>query len=248
MDCDRLVIGYDAVDVAALPAGGDYYLAYIDGNWPTYNEVKARFPNARILTITTTGENHADICDVESGDVTPDRATAGYGLMWDAIYCSVDTKPEVDAYMAARFGTPWNWYAADPTGVEHQAEGAVATQWAWPGHGSPGNYDISYGDASWIDPTPPTPPAPAPTPSTDFLDPELEIIVSLASSPVDAFNVYVRDKWAMYRTDELTLAGRAYLWAGYSGPWKGSLDFVLACIIDTAKSSGVLRPQFAGAV
>lgn len=90
-----------------------------------------------------------------------------------------------------------------------------------------------------------TPPVP-PTPSS-FLDPYLEIVMSLASSPTDALNVFIRNAWATYRSDTLSVLALEYLQAGYNGPWKGSLDFVLACIIDTATEQGHLRPMFAGA-
>ena len=91
-----------------------------------------------------------------------------------------------------------------------------------------------------------TPPVPNPVPP-GFLAPDLELIMSLASSPADALNVFIRNAWATYRTDTLSVLGLEYLQAGYYGPWKGSLDFVLACIIDTATTQGHLRPMFAGA-
>ena len=76
---------------------------------------------------------------------------------------------------------------------------------------------------------------------------EMDLLMSLASNSNDAFNVYVRDKWATYRSDTLTTPAVEYLRSGYTGPWHGSLDFVLACIIDTATTQGHLRPQFIGA-
>ena len=114
----------------------------------------------------------------------------------------------------------------------------MATQWADPGNGSPGNYDISVTNGQWPF---------RPTPTVQPSDPYLELIMALASSPTDALNVFIRDKWAQYRTDTLTVPALQYLQAGYNGPWHGSLDFVLACIIDTATTSGHLRPMFAGA-
>ena len=80
---------YDAVDVAAIPANAQIILAYIDGYYQTYSAVRARFPNALILTVTTTGLNAADICDVESGDATPAIAAKGVAAgLYKTVYSS----------------------------------------------------------------------------------------------------------------------------------------------------------------
>lgn len=152
---------YDAVDVAAIPAGAETVLAYIDGDFQTLGAVRARFPHATILTVTTNGRNRANICDVESGDATPAIAAEGVrdGL-YKTAYSAKSNKGPLDAAMGA---LNWDWYAADPTGEEHLDSDSVATQWAWPGHGSPGNFDISVTNGTWpnVAPVPaPTPPAP----------------------------------------------------------------------------------------
>lgn len=85
------------------------------------------------------------------------------------------------------------------------------------------------------------PPAPPSVP----LDPYLEIIMSLANSPADALAVFIRSQWVACRTDAFTVPAQQYLIAGYNGPWHGSLDAVLACIIDTARTQGHLRPGIA---
>ena len=156
---------FDAVDVPAIPADAQTILAYIDGGYVTYAAVKARFPNARILTVTTNGKNRADICDVESGDATPAIAAAGVRAgLYPTVYSALSTR---GALTAALWGLEWNWYAADPTGVPHIVPGSVATQYAWPGYGSPGNYDISLAEDAWLNPPAPPPP---PTPQeTDVL-------------------------------------------------------------------------------
>ena len=236
------MIVYDAVEVSAIPADAQIVLAYIDGNWPTYSQIKTRFPHATILTVTTNGFNTADICDVESGDATPAIASAGvkHGL-YDTVYCA---RSNLGPLVTAMSDLPWHWFAADWTGVQHLVPGSVATQWAAPGFGSPGNYDISVTNGVW--PHPPVPPAP-PQPTVN-LDPYLELVMSLASSDADALNFLIRDRWATYRSDPITMPAFHYLQEMYAGAWGKSLDLVLACIIDTAKTSGTLRPQFAGAV
>lgn len=183
------VSGYDAVDVAAIPAGGAFILAYIDGDYVTLPAVRARFPNARILTVTTDGRNKADLCDVESGDATPATFAQGFrdGL-YDTAYSDVTTKPALDA---ACEGLDWNWFAADPTGVEHIPPGAIGCQWAWGQLGQvPGNYDADVVLASWLDP--------APTPSPD--PPGGSMAVSaltgdFKSGQIDGFQVSDNTLW-----------------------------------------------------
>lgn len=161
---DPLVTIYDAVDVPAIPSTAEVVLAYIDGIYVTYPAVRFRFPNATILTTTTSGTHPADLCDVESGDATPEIAAQGlrnglYALR--TLYSDLSTKPALDK---ACEGLEWFWFAANPTGIPHLAPGSVATQWAWGSLGqAPGNFDISVGLASWLDPTPPGPPPPPPT-------------------------------------------------------------------------------------
>ena len=158
-------IGYDAVNVAALPAGGDWYLGYIDGMNTTghYAKVRARFPTATILKVTTTGQNAADICDVESGDATVQIAVNGVkGGLYDIVYSQTSNQAALTAGLKGR---QWGYFAADPTGVPHLVPGSLATQWAWPGYGSPGNYDISE---SVNVPVPP-PPAPSTPPEAEML-------------------------------------------------------------------------------
>ncbi len=132
---------YDAVQVSAIPSNATTILAYVDGRYRTYAAVKARFPQARILTVSTTGATPANILDVEPGNIQPQGARlwveAGFGHI---IYSDRADKVRLDQALA---GLTWQWYAADPTGVAHLVPDSIATQWAWPEHGSPGNYDMS---------------------------------------------------------------------------------------------------------
>jgi hypothetical protein len=134
----------DAVQIAALPPCAAY-LAYVDGRYRTYSALHAKYPTATILTVSTTGQTAADILDVEPGNAQPPRArlwvTSGLGsAMGDIIYSDRADYPRLQKALA---GLSWKWYAADPTGAPHIVPGSIATQYAWPRHGSPGNYDIS---------------------------------------------------------------------------------------------------------
>ena len=232
-----MTIIYDSITVEALPWDPTaIYLGYVDGAWPTYTRVKQRFPNSVVLSVTTTGFTKADICDCETGDATPEVAAAGLANgLYHTIYSDRSTLP---ALVKAIGNQRWHWFCADWTGVPHLVPGSVATQYADP-PASGGNYDISITDGVW--------PSLPPSPALPFLDPDMEILMALASTPTDALNAYIRDKWAIFRTDPLTVPAVQYLQAGYNGPWHGSIDAVLACIIDTAQTSGHLRPMFAGA-
>jgi len=66
----------DSINADQLPAGYDQYLAYLDGKWPTYNTVRARFPHARVVGLTVTGHTGAHGvafpgADSEPGDLDP---------------------------------------------------------------------------------------------------------------------------------------------------------------------------------
>ena len=155
-----LLTAYDAVDVPAIPGDAQIVLVYIDGQYVTYNTARLRFPNARLITITTRGTNYADLCDVESQDATPQIAAQGlrdglYAL--EALYSDRSTKGDLDVACA---GLPWNWFAAAPGSPAQLVPGSVGTQYAWPGYGSPGNYDISVIDSNWLNGAPSPPPAP----------------------------------------------------------------------------------------
>jgi hypothetical protein len=235
---------YDSIDPTKIPANAELVAGYVNGHWPTYSRLAGLFPNATLVSIAVTADADAMVLDVEEGDATPAQAPAWIQRQRarggdPTIYCSrVSMWPAVQAAVAAAKIAPPHYWIADYTGTPHLVPGSVATQWT-----DAGPYDISETNGTW-----PHQPVPPPAPSPSSLDPELELIVSLAASQQDAFNVFVRDKWAQYRTDGLTPPATQYLWAGYTGPWKGSLDLVLACIIDTASAQGHLRQQYAGAV
>jgi hypothetical protein len=169
---------YDAVDVAAIPAGAQIVAGYVDGNWPTYTEVVKAFPNAQTVSITVKGAPGARVADCESGDLTPQSAAG-----WAKAEIAAGRRPTIyysranaAAVSAALQNTgvaisEVDFWVADWTGSEHLVAGSVATQWADP-PSSGGNYDISETVESW--PTVPTPepgpvpnPAPAPAPPYD---------------------------------------------------------------------------------
>jgi hypothetical protein len=67
----------DSITPGNLPGGYNAYLGYVDGDWPTAKALGARFPAARIVTLTVLGGNAvADGCDIENGDLSPESGAA----------------------------------------------------------------------------------------------------------------------------------------------------------------------------
>lgn len=165
-----LLTGYDSTNALALPEGADFYLGYVDGfrTFNNYAEVRARFPTARILTVTTVG-SRADIADIEMGDLTVAAGAALYlSGQVRALYSDISDGPAI----ASAVGGPFNWWPAAP---------GPARLFNNPGHanivgtqyGFQGSYDTSIALASFVNPQPPDPRDPEDTPKMDgFYDPE----------------------------------------------------------------------------
>lgn len=179
---------YDAVDVAAIPKDAQIVAGYVDGNWPTFDELVAALPDAQHVSITVTGKPGAMVADCETGDLSP-RTAAGWAKSEIAagrrpcIYYSRSAAGEVSAALqndGIALGEVDYW-VADWTGAAHVVPGSVATQWADPPK-SGGNYDISETVDTWpivTVPVPPsapapTPPAPTPAPSGGFMPPTVK--------------------------------------------------------------------------
>jgi hypothetical protein len=60
---------FDDTNVSLMPTAAAE-AGYVGGRWPTYNELKAKFPNARLLGIAVTASEDAECLDVENGDAT----------------------------------------------------------------------------------------------------------------------------------------------------------------------------------
>lgn len=168
---------YDSISVASYPADTQLALAYIDGHWPAAAAVQARFPNARVftLTTTTTGNPTAEGYDCEKGD-----GDALSAVSWATNKIATHERPLIYCSRLGRPGYGWPWvlsacYAAkiplsaidfgiaDATGAAHLVPGSVFTQW---GQGGNGAYDISQTNGTWPYASP-APPIPPPSPSIE---------------------------------------------------------------------------------
>ena len=99
---------YDSVTIDNLPPGGDYYLAYVDG-WAqvTPPKIRAKFPNAKVLTFTTDHTFLAQFFDIEKRAGTIAQAVGwfrmciDYGIETPGFYCSLSNMPELQRTLAA---------------------------------------------------------------------------------------------------------------------------------------------------
>ena len=67
-----MVTMLDSVNVENLPHDpGYWYAGYVNGAWPTFEELRKRFPRNTCVSITVTAERIANVLDVERGDATP---------------------------------------------------------------------------------------------------------------------------------------------------------------------------------
>lgn len=98
---------YDSVDVTLLPADAPAYAGYVNGSWPTFDKLKARFPKARLLSVAVQADRDAECLDVETGDATVGQAPNWHarqvhrGLRRPAIYTQASNLKLLERTMAA---------------------------------------------------------------------------------------------------------------------------------------------------
>jgi hypothetical protein len=152
---------YDSVDAAALPASAQMVAGYANGRYPSYEAIKQRFPRIPVIGIGVFGSalhHPAHVLDIENGDATPEE----FGPWARAMRLMDVRRPTayigkarlIELLHHRRRGQILDVWVADWTGDHHElaAVGAnvVAVQFAAPGHGSPGEYDVSaVYDDSW---------------------------------------------------------------------------------------------------
>ena len=162
---------YDGVDPSSVPAGADVYAGYVNGNWPSYNALVAKFPNAQHVPITVFSAGDAQVLDVEQGDASAADVPAwlnrqrARGQHRPTIYCSRIGAPGygwqnvIDACNSAGVALPDFWiadYTSGPHGLTLGNVTAVAIQWT-----DHGGYDESViNDPSWPNRSKPNPPTP----------------------------------------------------------------------------------------
>ena len=198
---------YDAVNPSTIPVDvppPDYVLGYVDGNWPSYDALVARWPAAIPVAISTipgsATSGRAQGCDGEAGDYSPAAAAhfAAAKLVLGVVpftYCS---------------WSDWHDYqqACVDIGVSpHDVDWGIA---AYPGIGPilyPGSvfhqfvdygpYDASVVQTGWI---PGRPIIAPPSPSQEALMPVSQA-VSFKPAQTDVFQVSFGTLWHKWLHD-----------------------------------------------
>lgn len=149
---------YDAITPSNMPADGDLYAGYDDGNWPDAEAIAELFPGKTIIRITTNPMNNDGVV----GDGPPDNGTWPQWVGWVVKRRAAGVDPTINtnasnwtagqsAFNQAGVAQPHWWiakYDGDPTIMA----GAVAKQYAT------GNFDTSSVLPYWpgVDPPPAT--------------------------------------------------------------------------------------------
>lgn len=153
---------YDSVTTLDIPPSAKLILAYIDGKYKNWDAVKARFPNANVIAVSTVtlGSIFALVFDCERGDGNANQAAA-----WCKLQIARHVRPTV---YCSRIGSPgYGWPdvqkaltavnipltavdfgIADYTGKPHLVPGSAFTQYANP-PASGGDYDVSLTNGIW---------------------------------------------------------------------------------------------------
>jgi hypothetical protein len=146
---------FDAVSIGHIPNTATMVAGYVNGFWPTYNDIVARFPHAHHISIAVTSGVVADVLDVERGDATPADVPLWIKEMRNLkrkpiVYTSRSNVPAVQNECAkALVAEPFFW-VADWTNHAHLVPGSVGTQWA---DGTPTYPGLArYTDTSLISP------------------------------------------------------------------------------------------------
>jgi hypothetical protein len=102
-----MLVMQDSIYPRNLTTAADAWLAYVNGKWPTYAEVVARFPGRHVLGMTVFPGANAEGCDCESGDLTPAQVPAfvkaqlARGVYRPVVYASASNIESVLADLSA---------------------------------------------------------------------------------------------------------------------------------------------------
>jgi hypothetical protein len=95
---------FDSVTVSEIPANAQAVAGYVGGKWPTFAELRTKFPHAYKLSIAINAGEDAECLDIENGDATPAQAPGWFhrqrarGVKKPVFYTSLS---EANAVMAA---------------------------------------------------------------------------------------------------------------------------------------------------
>lgn len=139
---------FDDVNLSLIPVDAKAVAGYVDGKWPTYSQLAAKFPHARYrVSIAVFAKDDASVLDVEPGDATVEEAVAWIrrqhqrGVDRPAVYTSVSSGNKLVSVLSQAglvYGKDYLWWSAHYTYKPHLCGPACgfalthtahATQW-----------------------------------------------------------------------------------------------------------------------
>jgi hypothetical protein len=174
---------YDGVNADTVPTGAWAVAGYVNGKWPSYFALLAKYPDLAHISISVNVSAIAKVLDVESGDATPAQAPQwvadqrATGNAFPVVYMSMAVWPAVKAAFVTRpdVAAPLYWvadYVTEPATPPAVPAGAVAIQYY-----DFGGYDASVALDYWPGMDPPQPTAaPAATEETDVAYYPIEVL------------------------------------------------------------------------
>jgi len=145
---------YDSTDVGDIPAKATMVAGYVDGRFRTVDALRARFPKAKVVTITVLGTAGADVCDTEPGNISIPHAARWAAAEVAAgrrptLYCMASMWNDVKAAVKAEgISGKVSYWIAQYDGKATVPAGAVAKQYADPTL-SGGHFDVSVVADHW---------------------------------------------------------------------------------------------------
>ncbi len=92
---------YDSINPSQIPQDAEAVAGYVDGNWPTYPTLRAKFPHAYRLSVAVFAADDAEALDIENFDAWPGQAPGwvsrqqARGVRRPVLYCSVSKVADV---------------------------------------------------------------------------------------------------------------------------------------------------------
>lgn len=176
---------FDGIVPGSVPAGAQLYAGYVNGQWPSFAGLAARYPKAVPVSISVTASaNVGQVLDVENGDATPQQAVNWVLVRRHAgadptVYCNTSTWPQVrSAFQTHDVPEPHYW-VAEYDGVATIPAGAIAKQYA-----DKGGYDESVVADYW----PGVDPAPSPQGADDMTPAQAAQLAQILQLVTDLFN------------------------------------------------------------
>lgn len=146
---------FDSVTVSDIPRAAMMVAGYANGRYANFPALVKRFPQAIRLGIAIDGKDFrqlAHVLDIENGDAEPSdfgpwaRSMLAQYVHRPTAYIQASRLHELLEYHRPG-DPPLDVWAADWTGHPHEivlkGVNVAAVQFAAPGYGSPGHYDLS---------------------------------------------------------------------------------------------------------